>query len=303
MQRRTFLTLAALAAVPARATVRGMQLHLSPGALGIKADQRQAVELAAKHGYDAVDANGAWLGTVGDAELQDMLGWMKGANVSWALAGLPVDFRGADAAFRDGMAKFPDYCHGLRRARVPRVTTWILPASDTLTYRQNGALHASRLREIARVLDDNGIRFGLEYVAPRTSWVSKRYQFSHTMAETRELIAEIGLPNVGLVLDSWHWYHAGDTGADIANLSAKDVVSVDLNDAPAGVPKEQMMDNRRELPAATGVIDIKSFLGGLEKIGYGGPVRAEPFNEAVRQLSADNAAEVAIVQLKKAMAS
>ena len=162
-----------------------MQLHLSCGALGIKADQRQAVELAAKHGYDVVDANGAWLGGRPDGELQDFLGWMKSKNVGWAMAGLPVDFRGEETAFRDGLAKFPEYCRGLKRAQVDKVTTWILPSNDTLTYRQNFRLHATRLREIARVLDDNGIRFGIEYVAPRTLLVAKRYPFAHTMAETR----------------------------------------------------------------------------------------------------------------------
>jgi sugar phosphate isomerase/epimerase len=290
-------------AAQVRATVRGMQFHLSCGALGIKADQRQAVELAARHGYDAVDANGAWLGGQSESELQDFLGWMKSKNVGWAMAGLPVDFRGEETPFRDGLAKFPDYCRGLKRAKVDKVTTWILPSNDTWTYRQNFNLHATRMREIARVLDDNGIRFGIEYVAPRTLLVAKRYPFAHTMAETRELIAEIGRSNVGLVLDSWHWYHAGDTAADIAKLEPKDVVSVDLNDAPVNVPKGEMVDGKRELPAATGIIDVKAFVGALEKIGYHGPVRAEPFNEAVRQMQPDQAADAAMSGLKKAFAS
>jgi sugar phosphate isomerase/epimerase len=302
VQRRTFLALAALAA-QARATLRGMQLHLSCGALGIKADQRQSIDLAAKHGFDSVDANGGYLGGLSDGELQDLLGYMKSKNVGWALAGLNVDFRADDAAFRDGMGKFPAYCKGLQRAKVARMTTWVLPASDTLTYQQNFKQHTSRLREIAKVLNDHGTRFGLEYVSPRTSWVGKRYQFSHTMAETRELIAEIGQPNVGMVLDSWHWYHAGDTAADTGKLQAKDVVTVDLNDAPANVPKEQMRDNQRELPASTGVIDVKSFLGALEKLGFDGPVRVEPFNEAVRQMQPDQAADAAMSSLKKAFAS
>lgn len=292
-----------MAAAQAGAKLRGMQMHLSCGAIGVKADQRQAVDLAAKYGFDAVDANGAFLGGLSDGELQDFLGWMKSKNVGWATAGLNVDFRGEESAFRDGLAKFPAYCKGLARAKVTRMTTWVLPGSDTLTYIQNFKQHAARLREVARVLNDNGMRFGLEYVSPRTSWINKRYLFQHTMAETRDLVAEIGQPNVGILLDSWHWYHAGDTVADIAKLSPKDVVSVDLNDAPAGVPKEQMMDNRREMPAATGVIDVKAFLGALEKIGYDGPVRAEPFNDVVRRMQPDQACEFTMSALKKAFAS
>jgi sugar phosphate isomerase/epimerase len=301
VQRRTFLALAALAARASAAT-RGMQLHLSCGALGIKANQREAVDLAAKHGFDVVDADGNSLMRLSEGEVQDLLGYMRSKKVGWAMAGLPVDFRGEDAAFRDGMSRFTAYAQGLQRGRVQRVTTWVMPMHATRTYLVNFKLHAARLREIARVLNDNGLRFGLEYVAPKTLWASQRYQFSHTMAETRELIAEIGQPNVGIVLDSWHWYHAGDSALDISGLQAKDVVSVDLNDAPAGVPKDQMVDGKRELPASTGVIDVKGFLGALEKIGYEGPVRVEPFNDAVRKMSPDEACDAAMAGLKKAFA-
>ena len=120
------------------------------------------------------------------------------------------------------------------------------------------------------------------------------------MAEMRDLIAEINQPNVAIVLDSWHWYHAGDTPADITALRAKNFVSVDLNDAPAGVSKDQMVDGKRELPCATGLIDVKPFLGALREIGFAGPVRCEPFNEAVRKLTPDEAAAAAFAALKKA---
>ena len=63
-----------------------------------------------------------------------------------------------------------------------------------------------------------------------------------------------------------------------------------------------MVDGKRELPASTGVIDIKGFLGALEKIGFEGPVRVEPFNDAVRKMSPDEACDAAMAGLKKAFA-
>jgi sugar phosphate isomerase/epimerase len=172
--------------------------------------------------------------------------------------------------------------------------------SNTRPYLENFRFHAGRIAPAARILGDSGIRVGLEYVAPKTLWASQRYPFVHTMAEMRELIHEIGQPNVGLVIDSWHWFHAGDSAADIAALRPADIVSIDLNDAPKGIPKDQMVDGKRELPASTGVIDVTAFHGALEKIGFEGPVRVEPFNEAVRQMAPDQSADAAIRALHAA---
>jgi sugar phosphate isomerase/epimerase len=294
--------LAALAAQSprGRAAARGrMQLHLSCGALGIKANQRQAIDLAAAHGFDAVDADVKYLAGLSDGELHDLLGYMESKKVAWAIGGLPVDIRATDEAFAAGMAQLPANARALQRAGVRRVTTYILPMSNARPYLENIKFHAGRLRPAARMLADSGIRVGIEYVGPKTLWASQRYPFVHTMAEMRELIAEIG-PNVGLVIDSWHWYHAGDSAADIAGLKPSDIVSIDLNDAPTGVPKDQMADGKRELPASTGVIDVAAFRGALEKIGFDGPVRVEPFNEAVRQMAPDQAAEAAIRALHAA---
>jgi sugar phosphate isomerase/epimerase len=77
---------------------------------------------------------------------------------------------------------------------------------------------------------------------------------------------------------------------------------VDLNDAPAGIPKDRQVDNRRELPCATGVIEVGAFLNALNQIGYDGPVRAEPFNPALNQMTKDEACAAAAAALKKAFA-
>ena len=183
-----------------------------------------------------------------------------------------------------------------------RTGTWLPPGSDSLTYLQHFKQTARRLREVARVLGDHHLRLGLEYVGPKTAWTARKYPFLHTLAETRELIAEIGPANVGLVLDSWQWYHAGDGPADVKALRNEDVVAVDLNDAPADVPKDQQRDGSRELPLATGVIDVGAFLRALADIGYDGPVRAEPFNDAVRKMPREEAVAVTSRAMKNAFA-
>jgi sugar phosphate isomerase/epimerase len=227
---------------------------------------------------------------------------MKAKRVVWGAAGLAVEFRGSDAVFQEGMKGLPRTTGILSRAGVTRVATWLNPSHPSLTYVQNFRQHARRLREAAKVLGDHGQRLGLEYVGPKTSWSSARFPFIHTMAEMKDLIAEIGRTNVGFLLDSWHWYTAGETQADLLMLSNRDVVCVHLNDAPAGIPVDRQIDSKRDLPCATGVIDLKAFLGGLVKIGYDGPILVEPFKPQLAAMPAEQAVATTAAAINKAFA-
>jgi sugar phosphate isomerase/epimerase len=62
-----------------------------------------------------------------------------------------------------------------------------------------------------------------------------------------------------------------------------------------------MVDSARELPLATGVIDVPAFLRALAAIGYDGPVRAEPFNEPLRKMPPAEAVAATAVAMKRAM--
>jgi sugar phosphate isomerase/epimerase len=314
MNRREFLqttsALAAMSAAPAlfgagapAATPRKFTLALIPGSIGVSArNQRELNDLAHRHRFESVEPRGDELAAMSREQLAEIVSDLKQKQLGWAAAGLPVDFRKDDKTFQDGLARLPKIAAALQQAGAQRIGTWLSPSHDTLTYRQNFLQHVARLREITRVLKAHGIRLGLEYVGTQLLLVGKRYPFVHTMAEARELIAEIGTGNVGLVLDSWHWWTAGDTQDDLLALKNSDVVSADLNDAPKGVAKEQQRDNERELPVATGVIDAKTFVSALVKIGYDGPVRAEPFNKALNALDNDAACAASSAAMHKAVA-
>ncbi len=277
-------------------------MDLVCGAIGVRTKPEETILLAHKYGYESLQPSPTYLAKLSDGQLSEVLDRLKELKLVWGAAGLPVDFRRDQAAFDNGMTKLPELARSLQRAGASRVSTWLRPSHDSLTYVVNFHQHVRRLRQVAEVLGDHGLRFGLEYVGPKTSWTASRHSFIHTMAETKDLIGEIGLDNVGFVLDSWHWYTAHETGEDIRSLGNKDVVACDLNDAPAGIPIDQQQDNTRELPAATGVIDLKTFLGALVAIGYDGPVRAEPFNKALNALDNEPAVEKTADAMRKAFA-
>lgn len=304
---RSAAGLAALASIPSAFASRApsgrrMTIALTPGSIGVSvSSQRELNDLAHRHRFESVEPRGEELAAMSADQLAETLSDLTAKRLAWSATGLPVDFRKDEATFRDGLAKLPRIAAGLKRAGAERIGTWLSPSHDQLTYTRNFRQHTARLREAAKILGDHGLRLGLEYVGTQLLLVRGKYPFVHTLAETRELIAEIGTGNVGLVLDTWHWWTAGDTEADLLSLTNADVVSVDLNDAPRGIPKEQQKDNERELPAATGVIDVATFLTALVKIGYDGPVRPEPFNKALNAMENEPACAATSASLHKAM--
>jgi sugar phosphate isomerase/epimerase len=287
----------------AAAAARRFTLCLNPGAIGVRADQRESVNLAHRHGFESVEPRADALARLNNTELKSLLDDLHAKELAWGSAGLPMNFRGEESRFQEDLQSLPATAAALQRANVTRVNTWISPGSRTLTYWQNFQLHQSRLRAVAKILKDHGLRLGLEYVGTHTSFIRSRYPFLHTLAETRDLITAIDTGNVGLVMDSWHWWQAGDTEADLLTLTNNEVVAVDLNDAPKDVDKRHQKDGERELPAATGVIDIRTFLNALAKIGYDGPVRAEPFNRPLNTLENDQACAATIRALRQAVAT
>ena len=281
---------------------RRFQAALVCSAIGVRADQRQAIEYAARFGFEAVEPQPDFLSRLSQEELADLRQEMQEKGLTWSAAGLPVDFRGDIDAFTRSLRRFPQFCETLQRAGVDRVGTWISPSHNERTYLENFRLHAKRLRAVANIAGGYGLRLGLEYVGPKKSWSAGRYPFIHTMREMQELIAEIDHPCVGLTLDSWHWYTAGETVEDLRRLPGYRVVIVHINDAPSGIPVEEQIDSVRELPCATGVIDLKGFLGALVEIGFDGPVYIEPFKKELRQLPPEEALQLTAEAMQKAIA-
>ncbi|MYC67471.1 MAG: sugar phosphate isomerase/epimerase [Acidobacteriia bacterium] len=295
---RAGLAMAAAATVPScRAAGRNFTIAFVPGSIGIEADQGRSIELASKHGFESVEPFGMQLLKDGSGRYVDAL---KAADLQWAAARLTVSLRADAAAFQEGLEELPAVARALRGAGVTRVGTAVSSYSQELNYLDNFKLHTKRLREVGTVLEDQGLRLGLEYLGTKRLWTASRHAFVHSMAECLQLIGEAGKSNIGVVIDSWHWWTARETAEDITKLTNSQVVSADLNDAPAGIEREDQYDNQRELPATTGMIDARAFLDALLRIGYDGPVRAEPFNQRLNEMDDDKACQATVAAMKKA---
>jgi len=269
--------------------------------LCVEATQFEAIELAHRHGFDSVEARADELARLSEDELQRLLDDLRAKGLRFGLAGMPIDLRRDAQRHADGLRQLPAFARVLQRCGVSRLGSSIVPFHDELAYTENFHQHVERVGAVARVLGDHGIRFGLEYCATPALRRGKRHEFIHSLPQLRELIAATGAPNLGVVLDSWHWWMSGSPAAELAALRKDEIVGVDLNDAPVGVPQAGLRDRQRELPGATGVIDLGALLGALRRVGYDGPVRAEPFEFPGWQDGPEDACRRAQAALAKAV--
>jgi sugar phosphate isomerase/epimerase len=272
---------------------------LGCGHIGVKASQEQAVMYAAQYGFDAITPSTGEFEKKSQAEIAAWLNLMRAKGIRYGTSGLPVEFRKDDAGFQQDLARLPQQAETLQKLGVKRMATWILPGHGELTYLQNFKRHEHRLREAAKILRDHDIRLGLEFVGPRTSRARSRFPFICTQHGMMELVQAIDTGNVGLLMDSWHWYTSHGTLAELGQLSGSDIIHVHVNDAPANVDVDQQVDNRRQLPVTSGVIDMKGFINTLVKIGYDGPVECEPFDQELRQMDDPQAVKQTAAALKR----
>lgn len=273
--------------------------NLGPGHIGVRANQQQALEYAVKYGFDSITPVPGEFENKSSADIRNWVETMKAKGIRYGASDLPVQYRRDEEQFQKDLAHLPRKANILMQLGVERMATWITPGHNELTYLKNFEQHKKRLREAAKALKDNNIRLGLEFVGPRTSRSRYRFPFISTQADMMELVEAIDTGNVGLLLDSWHWYTSHGTVEELLRLTNKDVIHVHVNDAPAGIPIDQQVDNRRKLPVTTSVIDLKGFINALVKIGYDGPVECEPFDREVVDMNDDAALQKTIESLNK----
>jgi len=273
--------------------------NLGPGHIGVRANQRQALEYAVKYGFDSITPGAGEFAKASAGEIQVWLGTMKEKGIRYGAAGLGVQYRRDEEQFKKGLAGLGSQAGVLKKLGVKRMATWLTPGHRELTYKQNFELHKNRLREVAKVLKDYDIRLALEFVGPKTSRRRYRHEFIYKQSQIMELAAAIGTGNVGVLMDSWHWYTSHGTVKELLGLSGKDIVHVHVNDAPKGLAVDEQIDSRRKLPVTTGVIDLKGFINALVKIGYDGPVECEPFDQELRAMEDAAALQKTIDSLKR----
>jgi sugar phosphate isomerase/epimerase len=294
--RRQFMEQSSLVAAAAvldmQVGTAGRMFISQNGSVAPRTPWPESARLASRIGYAGIDWN---LAQAKEAGLQATRALFTELKLIPTICGLPMNAAlafGEEAAFRAALptlATDAEFAAGVGCRNMMLVLSPVSPVPRDDRRR----LVRDRVAAIADVLQKPGLRLGLEFlgplcmrsetgcgpagggqraggaaVAPQT-----RIPFIWTLTDTVALSRDAG-PNVGVVLDVWHWYHSGGTAADIVATDAGRIVHVHLSDARP-MPPEDVRDNMRLMPGE-GQIDLTGFLQALYKTGYTGGVAPEP---------------------------
>src|SRR5438552_3030406 len=109
-----------------------MYSALSPGAIGVRAGSlREAIAAAKTGGFGGVEFNPA---EVADVIVSEGVWYVRemcdDAGVKHAGFGLPLDWRGDEAAWRARLEKLPRLAEAAKAIDGVRTMTWIMPCSN-----------------------------------------------------------------------------------------------------------------------------------------------------------------------------
>lgn len=271
-----------------------MQLALN-GATIMRSPLARDVEIAGACGYQAVEI---WAGKLDEflkthtlAALRD--GMRDAGVVPWCVNSIE-DITGLDAidrtALLDELARVAAVAHAIEAPSIVVVPGTLVSALDRAAVIDDAV---GVLREMASA--SNGVGLAFEFLGKPRCAVP-------TLDMAIEIVERVDRDNVGMVIDTFHFYAGGSRLEDIARVPIDRLFVVHLNGCE-DLPKLDLTDGDRLYPGE-GVIPIDEILAAIRGIGFDGTFSIEIFREEYwaqdPMLVARTAREKAVAVLRRA---
>jgi sugar phosphate isomerase/epimerase len=266
-----------------RLTLHGSQLR------GAALSLEERAALAQKHGYQGLDFSLGDVQTAGGPEAVRRLLSRYTLAPSTVGGVLGAGVGASEEEWRAALAQVPQKARQVAEVGGSRSGTGIPHRADepkeTLWPRV-----VERLGQLDRALDGTGVRVGMEFLGVKTLRLERPHVFVQSMAEANQILEEAGTKHVGITLDSYHWYAAGDTLDTIKQTPAGRIVLLHVNDAK-DLPREQLMDQDRLLPGE-GVIPLADWLRAIDATGFDGFIALEVLGPRLAGLDVEERARL-----------
>lgn len=166
------------------------------------------------------------------------------------------------------------------------------------------------IADFAQPLDQTALERSVVSLAQAAQWAAGfavtlglefrgKNSFCASLDTALALVQQCGEPNVGVVLDVFHFYTGPSKFEDLDLLTPDRLAHVQLCDL-AGVPRELAEDRDRVLPG-DGDFRLAPIVERLRQIGYAGAVSLELFNPTLWQTNPTSVAEIGFTALRKTL--
>ena len=115
------------------------------------------------------------------------------------------------------------------------------------------------LRELCDISARHDVALAFEFLGQTDCSVQ-------TLDLAHEIVRVADRTNLGLVIDSFHFYAGGSTIEMIEAVDSKSIYVFHINDAE-DLPREELLDKHRLLPGL-GILPLREMIAAFRKIGY-----------------------------------
>lgn len=124
------------------------------------------------------------------------------------------------------------------------------------------------LRELSDIAHRHGVSLAFEFLGQTDCSVQ-------TLDLAKKIVDAVDRPNVGLVIDTFHFYAGGSSFAALETLDPAKLFIFHINDAE-DLPREELTDAHRLYPGM-GILPIREMKEVFDRIGYDRMVSIEIF--------------------------
>lgn len=114
-----------------------------------------------------------------------------------------------------------------------------------------------------------------------------------------EIIDAADRSNVGMLLDTWHFYAAGTKPSDILKLKKSQIFMIHVSDCPERLPWTAVRSE--SYWPGDGVIPFEEIFGNLHAIGYDGICSIEAMGQEIQEMPAIDCMQTAKAKMKQLM--
>lgn len=150
------------------------------------------------------------------------------------------------------------------------------------------------LAELAEIAERYGVKLAFEFLGQTDCSVQ-------TLDLAAEIVEKVGRDDVGLVLDSFHFYAGGSSFAAIDSLNEKRLFIFHINDAE-DLPRAELEDRHRLLPGL-GILPLREIVAALKRIGYDRVASVEIFRPEYWQRDPYELAQDAYAAVEKVIST